>query len=276
MNDGTAIRPTAVAGLFYPADPSELEAGVYEMLGAESPAAADRPVRGIVAPHAGYQYSGPTAAAAFVNLTGTGIRRVAVIAPSHREFFNGVSVYPGSAYRTPLGTVPVDTNLRERLVHLCTMIAVSPAGHGKEHAIEVHLPFLQRLLPGFALLPIVIGHQTREHCFALGEALSVLMKETDLLVVASSDLSHYHPWAVAQQLDGVFIADLERGDEERLMADLESGATEACGGGPVVAMMRAVRQAGEGRFSMIRHTTSGDVTGDRTSVVGYLSAAAYA
>jgi AmmeMemoRadiSam system protein B len=132
------------------------------------------------------------------------------------------------------------------------------------------------MLPDMSFLPVVVGHQTREHCYDLGDALGVMMKESELLVVASSDLSHFHPSAAARRLDDVFIEDLKSGDEEALLADIESGATEACGGGPVVALMRALRRSGGVLFTPIRHTTSGDVTGDLTSVVGYLSAAAYA
>jgi AmmeMemoRadiSam system protein B len=185
-------------------------------------------------------------------------------------------VFPGAAYATPLGSIPVDQRLRAELCGYSSAITPSAHGHGPEHAIEVHLPFLQYQLREFTLLPIVMGDQRREYCFALGEALYRLAQEHEqVLLVASSDLSHYYPSTQADQLDAVVIDDVEKLDYEALMRDLESQRTEACGGGPMVAAMLALSRLGMSSMTILHHCNSGDVTGDYSQVVGYLAAAAH-
>jgi len=228
-------------------------------------------VVGIIAPHAGYMYSGETAAKAYAQVAGEQRQVVVVVSPSHREYFEGVSVFPGDAYATPLGVVPIGVSLRTRLVKESS-IEMSTAGHGEEHALEVQLPFLQCALSSFALLPLVMGNQSREECLELGKTLGRLLQGTDALLVASSDLSHFHPAAVGTRLDAVVAQDLERFDAEGLMSDLETGRAEACGGGPAVAVMVAGRMLGGQTLRVLHRTHSGVITGDNTSVVGYLSA----
>ena len=270
------VRTPAVAGLFYPGNSEALRRDLDSLF---RKAKAPRPsgvVRGIVAPHAGYMYSGSTAASGYARLAGARYDTVVVVSPSHREYFEGVSVYPGSAYETPLGTVPVNTGLRERLIAACPTVAASEIGHREEHAIEVHLPFLQKILPPFQLLPIVMGHQSRELCFALGTALGTLLRGENALLVASTDLSHYHPSSVANRLDAIVIEDLKRFDGKGLMDDLDAGKCEACGGGPTVAVMTALAALGVTAMEVVHHCNSGDITGDTSSVVGYVAAVAYA
>ncbi len=268
------IREPAVAGLFYPDRPEVLREDLdklYDLAGAQKPRGK---VRGIIAPHAGYQYSGYTAACGYARLSGSRYDTVVVVSPSHREYFDGVSVYPGSAYRTPLGVVPVDTGLRDRLVAASPIVEASGKGHREEHAVEVHLPFLQRVLPPFRLLPLVVGHQSREINFRLGHDLAAALAGVDALLVASTDLSHYYPASVARRLDAVVIEDLEKFDPERLMDDIESGKAEACGGGPVIAVLTALKALGVKKLEVVHHCTSGDITGDTSSVVGYVAAVA--
>ena len=267
-----SVRPPAVAGMFYPGDPGELSGTLRTLL--ESPPEAQGGIRGVIAPHAGYAYSGRTAAEAYGRLTGARFDTVVVIAPSHREYFEGVSVYPGRAYTTPLGEIPVDAALRDTLVALSGLVRASTAGHGAEHAIEVHLPFLQHVLGEFRLLPLVIGHQTKDVCFGLGAALRALLEGRSALIVASTDLSHFHPDARAREMDSVVIADVKAFDPRALMAHLEEGTAEACGGGPTVAALSALRELGATRLDVVGYATSGDITGDLRSVVGYLSAVA--
>jgi hypothetical protein len=221
-------------------------------------------------------FSGPTAAAAYSRLVGTSVDTVVVVSPSHRELFEGVSAYAGDAYATPLGVIPVNTELRARLVKKSAIVTASERGHRQEHAIEVQLPFLQEILASFTVLPLVIGNQSAAVCFALGDALGSVLQGVRCVLVASTDLSHYHPAQVADRLDSVFLDDVRRFDEERLMRDLEEGRTEACGGGPAVAVLRAMRILGASRVEVVHHCNSGDVTGDRDSVVGYVSAVGYA
>ncbi len=270
------VRPCAVCGLFYPADEASLRKDVRALLRSAAGGTRGGTISGVISPHAGYMYSGATAATGYRQVQGLSYDTVVVISPSHHQFFEGVSVYPGSAYQTPLGIVRINAGLRERLAKQWDGILVSEAGHGEEHAIEVQLPFLQETLPEFSLLPLVVGSQKREYCFGLGEALASVLDRRTTLVVASTDLSHYYPAAAAERLDRVIIEDLGKFDEERLMDDLEGGTTEACGGGPVVSFMVALKRLGAKHLDVLSHCTSGDITGDNRSVVGYLSAVAYA
>jgi len=267
------VRAAAVAGMFYPEDPKELAATIEQLTGEAGPKGKER-IRGIIAPHAGYMYSGPTAARAYARLSGATYETVVVVAPSHREFFEGVSVYDGTAYRTPLGIVPIDVRLREDLIAHCACVHASRAGHREEHAVEVHLPFLQKVLGAFMLLPLVIGHQAPQTCFELGRALGEVLRDRNALLVASTDLSHFYPDQTARSIDAVTVADVERFDGDGLMGHLTDGAAEACGGGPTVAVMTALKILGAEHMDVVGYATSGDITGDRANVVGYLGAVA--
>jgi MEMO1 family protein len=266
------VRKPAVAGMFYPASPGELERAVRDLLESVTVRVGSGKVVGIIAPHAGYVYSGETAARAYAQVLGQTRHLVVVISPSHREFFDGVSVYPGDGYETPLGAIPIDMEARDSLREALPGLMLSAQGHGTEHALEVQLPFLQCALQPFMLLPLVIGHQSREHCFALGEALGVICAGKDVLFVASTDLSHFSPATAAKRLDAVVAQDITVFDPGRLMRDLEAGAGEACGGGPVAAVMTACDRLGARKPTILGQTDSGMVTGDHQSVVGYLSA----
>ncbi len=276
MSKAERVRPCVVCGQFYPGDRAELLKDVQGLLGAAGVQERAGIVRGLISPHAGYIYSGPTAASGYALLKGASYDVVVVISPSHREFFRGASVYPGTAYETPLGRVMLDEGLREELVGHCPWVSASEAGHGEEHAIEVQLPFLQVVLESFRLLPIVIGHQTQEICFGLAASLAQVLRGKSALLVASSDLSHYHPSHIADDLDAVMIRDVEGFDARVMMEDLDAGRTEACGGGPVATVLAALKTLGARRVEIVRHCNSGDVSGERTHVVGYLSAAIYA
>jgi AmmeMemoRadiSam system protein B len=274
---GKVDRKCAVCGQFYPADVGELRENLRDLIArVELRKSSEGRIAGIIAPHAGYTYSGLTAAHGYSLLRELKYSTVVIVSPSHREYFDGISVYPGDSYSTPLGVVSVDEGLRERLLNRLPALKSSSAGHREEHAIEVQLPFLQFVLGDFRFLPIVMGDQKREYCYALGEALGIELNGEGALLVASTDLSHYHPSDAANRLDAVVIDDVGRFDFEGLMQDIEFQRTEACGGGPTVAVMLALKRLGAKRMSILHHCNSGDITGDSRQVVGYLSAAAYA
>lgn len=275
MATGFSARRPAVAGMFYPSDSEELRKQVKQLLDNAPRKIIRGTVRGIVSPHAGYMYSGLTAAAGYATLKGENYGTVIVISPSHREYFPGVSIYPGHSYITPLGEVPIDAAMREELTKASKRIVVGEAGHRDEHAIEVQLPFLQEVLGDFKLLPLVMGDQSRETCLELGAALSRVIGERRVLLVASTDLSHYHSGRIADAIDTTAINDVGKFDYKQLMTDLEAGRTEACGGGPTVAMMAALHGLGVTHMEVVHHCNSGDVTGDSSAVVGYLSAVAW-
>ncbi|HEV8539321.1 MAG TPA: AmmeMemoRadiSam system protein B [Bacteroidota bacterium] len=273
MTASSTIRPPAVAGLFYPAQREVLSQNIKQLLAAAPTDIPGGALVALVSPHAGYQYSGPTAACAFSLLQSRRFDVVVIVSPSHREYFDGISIYDGKAYRTPLGDVMIDEELRARLLLDDTIIESSQLGHGEEHAVEVQLPFLQSIMGEVSMVPIVMGDQRREYCLHLGEKLAAVLKGRKALLIASTDLSHYHPHEIARNLDRIFIDDVAAFDCEGLMRNLELERTEACGGGPTVAVLLASRSLGADSVQVLHHCNSGDVTGEFNRVVGYLSAA---
>jgi hypothetical protein len=272
------VRQAAVAGAFYPADPKALSAMIDEMLAHATPPPIADPILAVVAPHAGYQYSGPVAAYTYAALKGHKYARVVVIAPSHYEAFAYTSVYDGDAYATPLGTVPVDKGFAEQLVKTNSTIRFSSQGHdptaaGGEHALEVQLPWLQKVLGDFQLVPIVMGDQSYESSRALGVALAKLIKSDskggETLIVASSDLSHYHPYGDAVTIDHKTLNALQSWDYYSMSRNFQTRVWEACGGAPIVAAMIAAERMGANKAMVLKYANSGDTSGDRSRVVGY-------
>lgn len=255
-----AIRPPAVAGTFYPAAADELAADIDRMLaGADMGRDAALP-KAIIVPHAGYIYSGPIAASAYALLRPLRgrIQRVVLLGPAHQVPFRGFALPSVKAFRTPLGDIPIDRPNIDRLRGL-PQIKVLDDAHAGEHSLEVHLPFLQRTLGTFALLPIVVG-------LASGEDVAKLLDEVwggaETLIVVSSDLSHYHAYAKAQALDAVTATAIERFDGAAL--DEES----ACGRVPIRGLLQVARRRGLAcRRLDLRN--SGDTAGPRDRVVGY-------
>ena len=272
------VRTAAVAGSFYPADPKILSTMIDEMLAhATEPLIAD-PILAMVAPHAGYVYSGPVAAYTYAQLKGRKYARVVVIAPSHYESFDYSSIYDGDAYATPLGNVPVDKVFARQLVKMSSTMRLSSQGHdptsaGGEHAIEVQLPWLQNVLGNFELVPIVMGNQSYENSRTLGVALAKLIKADgksgDTLILASSDLSHYHPYEDAVKIDHKTLDALQAWDYFSMSRNFQSRVWEACGGAPIVAAMIYAERMGANQARVLKYENSGDVTGDHARVVGY-------
>ena len=272
------VRRPAVAGSFYPADPQELSAMIDDMLAHATPSPVDGAILAAVAPHAGYPYSGPVAAWTFAALKGHKYSRVVVIAPSHYVAFGFSSIYDGDAYETPLGTIPIDKEFAHQLTKLSPTIRFSEQGHtptsaGGEHALEVELPWLRRVLGNFELVPVVMGDQSYESSRALGVALAKLIQAEknpgDTLILASSDLSHYHPYDQAETLDRKTLHALESWDFFSMSRNFETRTWEACGGAPIVATMIAAERMGANKTQVLRYANSGDTAGDKSRVVGY-------
>ncbi|MBZ5571078.1 MAG: AmmeMemoRadiSam system protein B [Acidobacteriia bacterium] len=273
-----SVRKPGVAGAFYPADPKALSAMIDDMLAHASPPAIADPVLAVVAPHAGYQFSGPVAAYTYAALKGHKFSRVVVIAPSHYEAFDFTSVYDGDAYATPLGTVQVDKAFASKLVKMSSTIRLSSRGHaptkeGSEHALEVELPWLQRVLGNFELVPVVMGEQGYESSRALGVALAKLIPDNDTLIVASSDLSHYHPYDEAVTIDHKTLNALQAWDYFSMSQNFGMRVWEACGGAPIVAAMIAAERMGANQAVVLKYANSGDTAGDHSRVVGYSAVA---
>ncbi|MBN2564268.1 MAG: AmmeMemoRadiSam system protein B [Candidatus Eisenbacteria bacterium] len=269
------VRHPVVAGTFYPGDPDRLAADVDAYLDSEDAAGIPGHVYGLIAPHAGYVYSGGVAARAYACIRKRGYDTVVVVAPSHRVAFRGASVYGGDGYETPLGTVPVDRKLAETIMNPSRGIDYDPRAHAAEHSLEVQVPFLQRALVDFSIVPIIMGEQSESAVRLLASSIADAVRDFEghsVLLVASTDLSHYHSHAAAVELDSHVLRAVEDFDPEGLLGALARGECEACGGGPAAAVMMAARELGADRATVVGYATSGDVTGDKSQVVGYMAA----
>ncbi len=268
------VRKPAVAGMFYPADKNQLENEIRLLLDLYKPKKNYDKVYGLVSPHAGYVYSGKTAAYGYNTLAGKEYKTVVVISPSHREYFPGISIYNGDAYETPLGIIEIDKELREKLINNSKTIFAGVQGHRAEHALEVQLPFLQTVLKNFKLLPVVMGDQSRVFVDELANKLAEFTDD-DTLIVASSDLSHFYPREEAEILDSRVEKRINDFDYIGLQNDLERRTCEACGGGGIVSTLKALDMKDVKHSEVIYRNDSGETTGDTSEVVGYLSAVIY-
>jgi len=221
-------------------------------------------------------YSGPVAAHAY-RLLRTRVFDVAVlVGPSHFVGFDGVSIYGSGGFDTPFGVAPIDADCGRAIVAAAptpNLIRDHPAAHEREHSLEMQLPFLQHLSPGMPIVPLLMGHQSADTARALGDTLGKALAGRRALLVASTDLSHYHDAATASRLDAVVIDCVARFDADGLQRALDATPDHACGGGPMVAVMRAARAAGARDAAVLNYADSGDVSGDKSAVVGYLAAA---
>jgi len=277
MNVPLDIRPSPIAGRWYEGDPDVLARVVDRYLDqAELPELPGR-VIAVVAPHAGHVYSGPVAGYAFAAVRGCSPALVAVVSPMHHPYAQPLLTSAHAAYGTPLGPVPVD----EQAVHALDEALQSRLGFGltpverdPEHSLEIELPFLQRALAApFTLLPVMVRAQRPDVSRALGEAMAGILKGRDALLIASTDLSHFHDQRRANALDDAVLRALENFAPDDLFAVDASGQGEACGLGALTAVLWAARTLGADTVRVLRHATSGDVTGEYDSVVGYGAAA---
>ena len=273
MEASGKVREPAVAGSFYPGTEEALRSAVTAMLEKAGPPPIDGKVLALIVPHAGYIYSGAVAAEAYKLIEGRPLDAVIVVAPSHHVFFHGSSIYSQGPYRTPLGLIEVDKDLAGAIASAEPSVTFKPEAHMREHSLEVQLPFLQVAVPGLKIVPIVMADQSYENCERLAAAIAGSVRGRDVLLVASSDLSHFHAYDEAVALDRVIIDDVLNYDCESIARDLGTRKTEACGGGPMIAVMLAAKQLGAARAVKLAYANSGDVTGDKSGVVGYLSAA---
>jgi AmmeMemoRadiSam system protein B len=255
-----AVRPPAVAGSFYPADAGRLRAAVEGYLAAAGDARAAATPKAVIAPHAGYAYSGPVAGHAFAAL-GDGaaaIRRAVVVGPAHFVPFRGIAAPGAAAFCTPLGEVPLDLDAIEALRDL-PQVQLADAPHGPEHALEVELPFLQAVLGDLALVPLLVGEATAGE---VAEVLERLWGGPETLLVISSDLSHYEPYERAREHDAATAAAIERLDAASL------GPRDACGWLPVAGLLAAATRC-DLRALRLDLRSSGDTAGPKDQVVGY-------
>ena len=267
-----ALRKSVIAGSWYPGAPSILRRDIENYFNSVPELELEGEVVGLIAPHAGYVYSGQVAANSYKLVRGKKYDAVIVVGPSHRVAFHGVSIFSTGGYETPLGIVPVAEELAKKIKILSKTVADIPEVHSQEHSVEIQLPFLQVALGDFSFIPLVMGDQGANTCQELAAALYEAARGKKILIVGSSDLSHFYNYNMAKKLDAVVLRHLKEGDAVGLLESLENGTAEACGGGPMVVAMLVARMMNANKAHLLKYANSGDVTGDRSSVVGYTAA----
>jgi MEMO1 family protein len=272
-----AVRPAAVAGSWYPAHADALANEVDGYVAAAHVQSLSG-IRAVIAPHAGMMFSGPVAAYSYKAVAQAQVEVVFLVGPSHFVGFDGVSVWPSGAFDSPLGAAQIDEAAAHDLLR-AAVIQDLPQAHGREHSLEMQLPFIRRLLPDARIVPMVMGYQDRDTIEALAEALTSAAAPRRALLVASTDLSHYLDAKTAASLDGRVQACVDPFDPDALLdlfeqyPERERGQYVACGGGPAIAVMKAAQRLGVQHGRVLKYAHSGEVSGDYSGVVGYLAAA---
>lgn len=266
------IRPSPIAGRWYPNHPQLLARSVDAYIANATTPAIYGQLMGILAPHAGHRFSGPVAGYAYKAVKGMDIDVVALIGPSHHPYTETLLTSAHDAYETPLGVVPVAHDL---IAELTPALPLAPVRDDPEHALEIELPFLQRALNDFRLIPITMLDQSLEMAQQVGNALADVLRNRKALLVASSDLSHFYSQPQANELDRRVMNAVDAFDPTAVIAAQADGRKIACGHGAIAAVMIAARQLGADTASVVHYATSGDITRDYMQVVGYTSALFY-
>jgi AmmeMemoRadiSam system protein B/AmmeMemoRadiSam system protein A len=270
------VKEPAVAGAFYPDDKGVLTKTVDGLLSGIDDKKGNGRLVALIAPHAGYRFSGGIAAYTYDHIKERDIKTVILIGPSHYKQFTGVSVYTGDGMRTPLGVVKVDTKIADSLINKEADVTFFPEAFAKEHSLEVQLPFLQRLDKKIKIIPLLIGSPTRESYAYLTKKLTdIMMKDESVIMIASTDFSHYHDYSTAVSMDKKTINTIERisiDDTERL---LQSRQGEMCGRYPVLFTMKVAQNLGATNAVLYKYANSGDVTSNKDRVVGYAAMGFY-
>jgi hypothetical protein len=271
----THPRPSPIAGTWYPGTSQALSRSVDAQLDRAHPDPVSGDLVALIVPHAGHRYSGDVAAQAFRLLQGTSIETVAIVAPMHHPYPGRILTSAHPAYETPLGSIEIDADLVASVdTHLPSGLHLDRVHNDPEHSLEIELPFLQRALAGpFRLVPLMLRDQSARTAEALGQALAAALKDRSCLLVASSDLSHFYPDAMARKLDAHLLAKIKAFDPAGVIEADERGEGYACGRGAIASVLWAARALGATDVQLLGYANSGDVTGDAGSVVGYGAAA---
>ena len=268
-----SVRPSPIAGQWYPGQPEVLRHDIKKYLQQVRLPPIEGEIVGVMAPHAGYLYSGPVAAYAFAAVQGMTPEVVAVVSPMHYPYPYPMLTSLHRAYLTPLGEIPVAQNLVARLDNLLQAklgYGLTPVGHDPEHSLEIELPFLQYVLDKpFHLLPVMVREHSIHATRALGDALAEVLRGENALLVASTDLSHFYTQYRALALDKEMLRRVGAFDPEGVLRAEDEGKGYACGRGALAAVMWAAKALGATRAQVLHHATSGDITGDFSRVVGY-------
>jgi AmmeMemoRadiSam system protein B len=262
------LRFPAVAGQFYPSNPKELSSLIDKFTKEEKPA-KQAPARACLVPHAGYMYSGAVAGAVFSRICLP--KKILIVGVRHYPHGEALAIQSEGAWRTPLGDVTIDSALAERLKKECPKLSEDNVAHSREHSLEVELPFMQMLTPGFTFVPIAVGTHDFAALSETGEGMARVLAESkeEILFVTSSDMNHYEDDETTRHKDRQAIERLLHLDAQGLLDTCRAQEISMCGMGPAVIMLTAMHRLGVKKAELVRYGTSGDINGDRSAVVGY-------
>ena len=280
------VKEADLAGSWYPASKTELENQLKGYLDAANPPKIDGQILAVIVPHAGYAYSGPVAAYSFKAVQDKGIKTVIIVGFSHRKLFNGIAIYDKGSWRTPLGDIQIDETLAKE-IEKNPRVKFNPDLFREENSVEMQVPFVQMMeiasspsAPrndgGMKIVPIAFGTQDYEDAKSLADTLSAVVKDrNDILIVASTDMSHYHPYDEANSIDKHTIATLNKLKAKEFYDEGKLGVCELCGLMPVTTALLVAEMQGYDKIKTLKYANSGDITGDRSRVVGYVSSVIY-
>lgn len=270
------VKEPNVAGQFYPADKAALSRQIDLLLEKSAPERIGADIFCLISPHAGYDYSGPTAAFGYKAVQGKPYRTVVIIGPSHYYGFSGVSVYANGKFRTPLGELEIDSDFTQKIINPGQNISFIPEAFDKEHSVEVQLPFLQKTLVDFKIIPVIVGDCEYQTLKNLSDGLiKAIGQRKDVLIVASTDLTHSYDYQQTEIIDRLNLSFLQKMSPDELYAKLKEGAAQMCGGYPVVAAMLTAKGLGHTGLKVLSYTNSAQVSGKKIKglwTVGYVSA----
>lgn len=269
-------RKPAVSGLFYPNKKEELLQTLKSLFldskfgpGALPPSKERGKIYGVVSPHAGYVYSGAVAARAFYELSSSNFDTVIIIGPNHYGIGTEVGTMNEGSWITPIGKTRIDGELASEISDHCEIVKVDPIAHSRDHCIEVQIPFLQYINKSATILPIILRDQDKNTSIELGKCIAKMIKNKSVMLVASSDLTHYEPNDRAYAKDTKLISSIQGMNISHFYSVLENSQVTACGYGAIATVMMAAKECGAVNGKLLRYATSGDITGDVSSVVGY-------
>ena len=271
------IKTPNVSGQFYPSSPNQLSEQIEGFIKQADVSTLDKHVDIVIAPHAGYIYSGPVAAYSFKAVSSNSYSTIIILAPSHFYGFDGISIWSEGGFQTPLGLVNVDAEFSRQLIAASPQTSFDPLAFEREHSLEVELPFLQKTFKDFKIVPVVLGQPSFETLQGFATALDQTVgQRKDILILVSTDMSHYHEEPVARDMDLRAIKTIQSLDAERVFRDCQRRTIEMCGYVPVTAALLYAKRRNLNQVDILRYATSADATKDKASVVGYTSAVIYA
>ena len=269
------IRTPAVAGMFYSGEKKELKKSIKGCFlskfgpGKIPPSNSKKKIFGVICPHAGYMYSGPIACHSFYEISSNLPELFIIIGPNHWGIGSSVSTMKDSKWQTPLGEVEVDSETAEEISKMTNIIKIDNFSHSREHSLEVQIPILQEIFQNFKILPIALINQSKEVAHQVGLAIAKIARKKKVMIIGSSDFTHYEPNEFAHEQDTALIEPILKLDVDRFYDVLHERDVSACGYGAIASTMIACKELGATKGKLLKYATSGDITGDTSSVVGY-------